>query len=424
MSILSALYTGVSGLNANGQWLSVIGDNIANVNTIGFKGSVMSFGDILSQSFAGGSGTSQIGRGVTIEGVTTVFDQGTFQTTSSGLDLAIDGEGFFIVNSAGTRAYTRAGNFKINDEGYIVNSSGAFLQGIQYDNGVQGAFGNINVLTGTNEAQQTTTAAMEVNLDSTDTPTTWTNIPVAGSTTPPATTTYNESTSVTVYDSLGGAHQVTAYFTNISTTANPRTWEVHYVYTTTDSVTGVTTYYQANATAQTLVFNANGALTSGNAATGSFNWGGGLTNSIAFDLTGSTQFASDFSIQSLTQNGYASGDLSSISIGPDGLVTGTFTNGQTRTLAQIQLARFAAPTELQKLGNNLFAASGSSGDAVIGNPETSGLGRTLSSSLELSTVDLAEQFTQLITAQRGFQANTKIITTTDDLLNLLISIKQ
>jgi flagellar hook protein FlgE len=415
MSILSALYTGVSGLNANGQWLSVIGDNIANVNTIGFKGGVMSFGDILSQSFAGGSGTSQIGRGVAIEAVTTVFDQGTFQTTSSGLDLAIDGDGFFIVNRGGAPYYTRAGAFKINDEGYIVNSSGDILQGRVADqDGVLGAVGDLNVLSGAFLANPTTEGTLVVNLNADDT------IPTTAWTVPPAAGAYNESTSITVYDTLGSAHQASMYYVKGATTGTgDTTWYAHCVYQNSAG-----TYVEAGGSPITQVYNSSGVLTSGATGSLSFAWGGGLTNTVALDMTGSTQFASDFSVSSITQNGYAAGDLNSIAIGEDGLISGTFTNGQTRTLGQVELARFTAPTGLTKLGNNLYGATASSGDPIVGDPKSSGLGSLKSSSLELSTVDLAEQFTQLITAQRGFQANTKIITTTDELLNLLISIKQ
>jgi|WetSurMetagenome_2_1015567.scaffolds.fasta_scaffold00033_49 flagellar hook protein FlgE len=416
MSILSSLYTGVSGLNANGQWLSVIGDNIANVNTVGFKSSTMSFGDILSQSFTGGgTSTSQIGRGVNVDAVTTIFSQGTFETTSSGLDIAIDGEGFFIVNSAGTRAYTRAGAFKLDDNGNIVNSSGAILQGYVGDTNV---IGNLNVSTSQSAASATSTANISANLNADDTAITtawgtWT----AGTTTAPTSTLYNESTSLTVYDSLGGAHQLSAYLTKTA----DNTWSAHYVYQDANG------NYQNAGTQEPIVFTDAGVLQSGGTGTATIaDWGNGSTTgqAIAVDLTGTTQYASDFSVNSLTQNGYSSGSVSNIAIGEDGVITGTFTNGQTRTLGQVALARFNAPTELAKLGNNLYAQSSESGTPIVGAPETSGLGRTLANSLELSTVDLAEQFTQLITAQRGFQANTKIITTTDELLNLLISIKQ
>jgi flagellar hook protein FlgE len=255
------------------------------------------------------------------------------------------------------------------------------------------------------------------NLDATKTvPTTAWTAP-ANSATLPASATYNSSTTVTVYDSVGAEHQVNVYYRK--TAAN--TWDAHYVY---QNAAG---YQEAGS--QSLTFNNAGVLTAG-ASSGAlaFAWSGSpvtpAAGSITFNLTGTTAYASDFSVSALTQDGYSAGDLKSVSIGTTGIITGTFTNGQTRDLGQVALAKFPAPTELVKLGNNLYSQSADSGAAIVGHPSTSGLGNLKSSSLELSNVDLAQQFTDLITAQRGFQANTKIITTTDDLLNLLISIKQ
>jgi flagellar hook protein FlgE len=415
MSILSSIFTGVSGLNSNGQELSVIGDNIANVNTVGFKGSRMAFGDILSQSLTGLSGTSQVGRGVAVNGVTPMFTQGSFQNTSSGLDVAIDGEGFFMVNNNGATAYTRAGNFQLNQNGNVVTPSGAILQGYLADPTtglITGAIGNLQLLGTPVPAVATTNGTLAVNVDASATAATpWT---FAAGTTPPAAAQYNNSTSVTVYDSLGGAHQVGVYFAKTGSNA----WTAHYVY---QNAAG--TYTEAGT--QNMTFNADGTLATGASGALAFAWGNGsAAGATTFDLTGTTQFASAFAVSAISQNGYASGTLKNVLIADDGIVTGVFTNGQTRNLAQLALARFIAPTGLTKLGNNLYAQSSTSGQPIVGAPETSGLGRTLSNTLELSNVDIAEEFTNLISAQRGFQANTKIITTTDELLNLLISIKQ
>ena len=418
MSILSSIFTGVSGLNANGQALSVIGDNIANVNTIGFKGSRMAFGDILSQSLTGLSGTSQVGRGVAVNGVTAMFTQGSFQNTSSGLDIAIDGEGFFMVNDNGATNYTRAGNFQLDQNGNVVTPSGAILQGYLADatGNITGQIGNIKLLSNANLPQATSTANLAVNLDS------GAAVPAAGwvspvgSATAPAANTFNNTTSVTAYDSQGNAHQVNVYYA--MTGANAYT--AHYVYQDSAGL------YQEAGAGQTLNFSNTGVLTSpGSSGALAFNWGGGVANgSTTFDLTGTTQVAGSFAITNINQNGYASGSLKNVLIDDKGVVTGVFTNGQTRNMAQLCLARFPAPTDLIKIGNNLFAQSSTSGQPIVGAAQTSGLGRTLSNTLELSNVDIAEEFTNLISAQRGFQANTKIITTTDELLNLLISIKQ
>ena len=230
MSILSSIFTGVSGLNSNGQALSVIGDNIANVNTVGFKGSRMAFGDILSQSLTGLSGTSQVGRGVAVNGVTAMFTQGSFQNTSSGLDIAVDGEGFFMVDNNGATNYTRAGNFQLDQNGNVVTPSGAVLQGYLADatGNITGQIGNIQLLANANLPQATSTATLAVNLDSGSAvpaaawATTWT----AGTATAPPSTVYNNTTSVTAYDSQGNAHQVNVYYANTGANA----WTAHYVY--------------------------------------------------------------------------------------------------------------------------------------------------------------------------------------------------
>ena len=419
MSILSSIFTGVSGLNSNGQELSVIGDNIANVNTVGFKGSRMAFGDILSQSLTGLSGTSQVGRGVAVNGVTPMFTQGSFQNTSSGLDVAIDGEGLFMVNNNGATNYTRAGNFQLDQKGNVVTPSGAILQGYLANatGNITGQIGNIQLLANTNLPQATTTANLAVNLDSGSAVPgaawgTW----VAGTAAAPPATVYNNTTSVTAYDSQGNAHQVNVYFAE--TAAN--TWTAHYVYQDAGGL------YRESGAGQALNFNTSGVLTSApSSGPLAFAWGGAVApGSTTFDLIGTTQVAGSFAVSNINQNGYATGSLKNILIDDKGVVSGVFTNGQTRNMAQLCLARFPAETELTKLGNNLYAQSSSSGQPIVGAPQTSGLGRTLSDTLELSNVDIAEEFTNLISAQRGFQANTKIITTTDELLNLLISIKQ
>jgi flagellar hook protein FlgE len=415
MSILSSLFTGVSGLNANGQWLSVIGDNIANVNTVGYKGSRISFGDILSATMSGASGTSQVGRGVLVGGVSPIFSQGTFESTASGLDLAIDGDGFFIVSNAGAIEYTRAGDFKLDSNGNVVNPGGAILQGYLPDvNGnITGNIGNLSFLTTQAPALATSTGTLVSNLNSDDTAAAaWT---FATGVNLPSSAQYNEASSITVYDSLGSAHQVGVYFAKTGNNA----WTAHYVYQNSAG-----NYVEAGSNAMT--FSTAGVLTAGGSSGAlTYTWGGSpAASTITFDLTGTTQYAAPFAVSSLTQNGYGSGDIKNITIDDHGIISGIYTNGQTRSLGQVALAKFAATNNLKKLGNNLYAASNDSGQAIVDHAQTSGLGRILSSSLELSTVDLAEEFTSLITAQRGFQANTKIITTTDELLNLLISIKQ
>ncbi|HMK50590.1 MAG TPA: flagellar hook-basal body complex protein, partial [Thermodesulfovibrionales bacterium] len=242
---------------------------------------------------------------------------------------------------------------------------------------------------------------------------------------------YNFSSTINVYDSQGGAHQITLYFEKTADNA----WNVHYV-----NADPANPDLLVEAGTQALSFDTSGALVNDNSGTAiSFNFGGAVTSpqAVAFDfgtgtgetppgtgLDGTTQFASDFAVMSLGQDGYAAGSLKNMTIAADGVITGIFTNGQTRSIGQIALGKFIAPSKLTKLGRNLFAESYDSGQPIVGSASSSGLGRVLSNTLELSNVDLAEQFVKMISAQRGFEANSRIITTTDALLQELVNLKR
>ncbi len=432
--MLTSLFTGVSGMNANGTALSVIGDNIANMNTVGFKASRVSFGDVLSQTLAGSAGNAQVGRGVIVSSVLPLFTQGALQSTESALDLAIEGEGFFVVSDAsGANYYTRAGQFSLDKNGNIVTPDGLVLQGYQVDafNNITGTVGALKIAATQSAANATTTANIAVNLDASEAVKTWAF--TAGTTTPPASTDYNKSMTMTAYDALGGAHDVTLYFVKTADNA----WTTHYIYKDSAGM------YQEAGT-QDLTFNdgatppaVGGSLATDNAAALTFAWGGGVADgSITFDfgtgtadtppgdgLDGSTQFASVFAVLNETQNGYSAGALKNIMVSEDGLITGIFTNGQTRNVGQVVLAKFNAPTGLTKMGRNLYAESFDSGQPVVGAANTSGLGRVLSNTLEQSNVDLAMEFVKMISYQRGFQANSKIITVTDELMQVTVNLK-
>jgi flagellar hook protein FlgE len=445
--MLTSLYTAISGMNASGTELSVIGDNIANMNTVGFKGSRVTFGDVLSQSLSGASGAAQIGRGVLVTSVQPQFAQGSFESTANALDLAVDGDGMFLVNDGTSRYYTRAGQFSLDDSGNIVNPDNMVLQGYLADTAgnITGTLGNLQIATRQNPAHATTSVNLAVNIDASA------SIQGAAFTldsngdgvrSDPAN--YNFSDTVDVYDSQGGSHSVTAYY--CKTAAN--TWDVHYAIPDPSNAgqlmeAGQTSGGAGNppagaATVQQLTFNTDGSLAADNSATAmQFNFGGGIVmpQAIAFNFgtstaeggTGldmTTQFSSDFSVMSKQQDGYAAGSLKNVSISSDGTITGVFTNGQTRTIGQVAVGRFVAPTQLTKMGRNLYAESFDSGQAIIGKANTSGLGKVLSNSLELSNVDLAEQFVNMISAQRAFQANSRVITTTDQLMQELVNLKQ
>ncbi|HUJ19202.1 MAG TPA: flagellar hook protein FlgE [Nitrospirota bacterium] len=448
--MLTSMYTAVSGMDANGTALSVISDNISNMNTIGFKSSTVTFGDVLSQSLTGASAASQLGRGVQVMSVTPQFTQGSFESTSNGLDLAVDGDGFFMVtDSAGAKYYTRDGEFSIDKNGNIVNPDNLALQGYLADaaGNITGTTGNLQIATRQSPANITTAAQVALNLDATATP------PAAaftldgnGDGIPNDPANFNFSDTTTIYDSQGGAQQVTMYF--VKTAAN--TWTTHYAYADPGNPgslmeAGQTSGGAGNppvgaAATQALTFNADGSLNNDNSGTAlAFNFGGGVTapQNVSFNFgTGTgeapagtgldmtTQFASASSVMNLTQDGYASGSLKSVSVSQAGVITGVFTNGQTRAIGQVALARFIAPTGLTKLGRNLYGESFNSGQPIIGQANTSGIGQVTSNSLELSNVDLAQEFVKMITAQRGFEANSKVITTTDQLMQELVNLKQ
>ena len=452
MSILSSMYAGISGINANGAAISIIGNNIANVNTVGFKGSRAHFADVLTQSLSGASGRTQIGRGVILSDVSPTFSQGSFEVTSSGLDLGIEGDGFFLVrDNEESTYYTRAGQFSINSDGFVVNPEGYFLQGFQADTSgaVSGTIDDVDVSSTATPPNMTSGVVITANLDSRVSPI------VTGFDEDDFSNTSHFSTAMTVYDSLGNGHLATVYFTKV--------YE--------DNAGGTGNYWQWNAVSDGLAgtdvmamgylqFDTGGALVADDVADmdinptsprpldvppflglpvamSDFDFDGGVTQNqvIAFDfgasltdggsgLDGVTQFGSNSSTFFQNQDGYSSGSLKSISINQDGIISGLYTNGQTRTLGQVVLGTFNNPHGLIKMGKNLYRESYDSGQPIIGSPSSGGRGRLLSNSLELSNVDLAEEFIKLITAQRGFQANSRVITTTDELLGELVNLKR
>jgi len=429
---MSSLFTAVSGMSANGTALSVIGDNVANMNTVAFKSSRSSFGDILSQSL----GTSQIGRGVAVTDITPVFTQGSFENTANVLDLAVDGEGLFIMSDDSGIAYTRAGQFTLDKEGYIVNTNAMRLQGYLFStSGSSAGLGDINLSTLNSAPQPTESAEISANLDSRanllDDITNPFDVNDPGNSS-------NFSSTLTVYDSLGVSHVINIYFRKDTEAATGNSWDWYAVVNDSDSASGVTEI-QADGT---IDFTSDGALDVESAINypvgAGFNFSGGATadqvidfnfgTSITTDggtgLDGTTQFGSTSATIFQSQNGYSSGSLRNITITQDGFITGIFTNGQTRAVGQVALAKFLAPTEVKKMGKNLYSESSESGQPIISIPGTSGTGVVLSNTLELSNVDLAEEFVKMIISQRGFQANSKMVSTSDELMQELINLKR
>jgi flagellar hook protein FlgE len=433
MSVTS-MFTAVSGMNVNGKGLAVVGDNIANMNTHGFKSSSVVFGDIVSQTV----GSLGIGRGALLNEVSQEFTQGSFENTPNVLDLAIDGDGLFVVKKVNDTFYTRAGQFGIDKQGYATNADGYRLQGYQFD--VSGTastvVGDVNVASINSQPNDTAGVTVYANLDSRST------IPAAFDVTN-APTTSNFPSTITAYDSLGNAHVLNIYYRkNQQIAAGPAQggyeWQWYAVVSSADNANGTGDEVQAQGT---LEFNTNGALYQQTATvfpTGGFDFIGGATQnqSIAFDfgddiandsatgLEGTTQFGSVSTTSYLDQDGYSAGTLKSLTINEDGLMSGIFTNGQTKNIAQIVLAKFISQEGLIKQGNNLYAESYESGQPIVTAPGNSGTGQILSNTLELSNVDLAAEFVKMIIMQRGFQANSRMVSTSDELMTELVNLKR
>ena len=407
--MIGSLFTGISGLNANTRAMSVIGDNIANVNTPGFKKARPSFANILSQSL-NGSPSDQIGRGVTLAGVTALWNSGSVENTTNNTDLSINGEGLFIVNdSVGASYYTRAGEFSFDKDGNLVNPDGLFVQGYQLSStGALGAIGNITLPPGTTPAQATSTFSFGINLDAS------------------AASGDQYSTSIRIYDSLGNDIPLTITFTK---TANPNEWD--WEATVPTALVGAGNEVVGNAT---MTFNADGTLPNGVDPTISIP----LTNGAAaplnltwdlYDTAGVTngdlvQYASASATTSVFQDGHSSGTLQSVSVDEQGIFSAVYTNGTMTPFFQITLADFPSYPGLTKIGSNLYAETVASGPPMMNVPGGSGLGTISPNSLEMSNVDLAEEFVKMITTQRAFQANSRVITTSDEILAELMNIKR
>lgn len=422
MGISSALYSGVSGLNTNSQAMSVIGNNLANTNTVGFKGSRTVFADLLSSSINGSGGISQVGRGVGVSKVDQVFSQGTFESTESNLDVAIEGDGFFIMKEPDddTAYYSRAGAFRFNDEGFLTTPEGYRVQGKQFDATgalTAGDATDIRVVsTGLVQGNATTTLALTTNLDSSEA-----ILPIAGFNIANPDT-YNYSSSVQVFDTLGNPQLLSTYF--IKTADN--TWAARWSAETDEAVPVV-----MQGAFPDLIFNADGilpnaALVPPVATTGltvGLDWANGTTPTdieVTFDTT---QFNSASAIISQDQNGFGAGNLTGVEIDPEGIVVASYSNGKQTKIAQLVLGKFANPNGLALIGKNMYAETSDSGAPRTGLPGPE-LGKVFTNSLEQSNVDMGAEFVRMITVQRGFQANSKIITTVDELLGELINLKR
>jgi flagellar hook protein FlgE len=396
----------LTGLNAANEDLSVTSNNLANAATVGFKGSRTEFSDLFASTQEGAIST---GNGVEVSEIAQQFNQGNIETTGNTLDMAISGNGFFITSDDGALNYTRDGEFQLNSSGQIVTASGQTLQGYPpLANGGfnTGGLSDITLTTNESQPQATTTASITANLSADATPPT--DAPFSA--TDP--NSYNNTTSLTVYDSLGAAHTASLYF--INTGANQ--WQVQ-----------LTVDGTAVGTPQTLDYSDTGALTT--PANGEVTFPaytpatGAAPMNMTFNFSGTTQYGGNFGVTAVTQNGYTTGQLTGVNISSSGVVQAQFTNGNSVNLGQVALANFANVQGLQQLGNASWSATNASGAAVNGVAGNSGFGSIQSGSLEESNVDTTSALVEMITAQRDFQANAQMIQTEDQVTQSIIDIR-
>lgn len=405
----------ISGMNAASSQLDVIGNNIANSQTVGFKSGSVTFADM----FAG----SKVGLGVTVASVNQDFKDGTTTTTNRGLDVAISGQGFFRMQDPnGSVYYTRNGQFSKDAKGFLTNAQGMYLTGYPASGTPptiqQGADPvPIQIPTGLMPAKSTTQGSMVLNLNSA-------NKAIDSKTSPfdpNKVDTYTYATSMTTYDSLGNVHNMNLYFVKGESTtgAAPETaWHVYAV----DSAAPATDKPQD---VGSLTFDANGNLIKGGKQTINMVASNGAPKqTFTLDFTGTRQQnTGKDGVTSKTQDGYKAGELTGYQINDDGTITGSYTNQQKQLLGQIVMANFAAPEGLVSEGNNVWSESAKSGQPIVGTSGTSGLGNLTSGAVEASNVDLSKQLVDMIVAQRNYQSNAQTIKTQDQILQTLVNLR-
>ena len=397
----------VSGLNAAATNLDVIGNNIANSATYGFKSGTASFADM----FAG----SKVGLGVKVAGITQDFTDGTTTNTGRGLDVAISQNGFFrMVDSNGSVFFSRNGQFKLDENRNIVNMQGLQLTGFPATGTPptiqQGANpGPITIPNTLMAAQATSKASMQINLNSTD------KLPTEKTFDPKNADSYNKKGPVTVYDSQGNAHEVNAYFVKV----DDNKWAVYTIDSSDSKATTPTT------PSTTLEFDNNGMLTKGGTfdiTTGAINGANAVKFSMSFQNSMQQNTGAN-NIVATNQDGYKPGDLVSYQINDAGTVVGNYSNEQKQVLGQIVLANFANNEGLASQGDNVWAATQSSGDALLGTACTGNFGKLTNGALEASNVDLSKELVNMIVAQRNYQSNAQTIKTQDQILNTLVNLR-
>lgn len=405
---MSAFSIALSGLTAASTDLDVVSNNIANADTVGFKSSRAEFADVYAAG-AVNLNQSSVGEGARVDATAQQFTQGDITTTGANLDLAISGDGFFTLQDANGTVYSRNGQFTTDQNGNVVNATGQALQ--VYPPTTNGGFNtgtttDLNLETAQSAPNATTTGTVILNLPANST------APATAPFDPTNPATYTQSTSTTVYDSLGNASPATFYFVQ---TAVPNQWQVHM------TVNGT----QVGAV-QDLNFSTTGAVTPAGGGTLAFDGyaptDGAAAMNMSFNFGQTTQYGGDFGVTSIVQDGYSTGQLSTVSIDASGIVSAVYTNGRTTQLGQIAMANFPNPGGLKQLGDTNWAQTYTSGTVVQGTAGSASFGSIQSGALESSNVDLTTELVNMITAQRAFQANAQAITTANQLSETVINI--
>jgi flagellar hook protein FlgE len=429
--VLRAMFSGVSGLRAESEAIGVVGDNIANVNTIGFKSQRAIFQDVLGHSILAGTSSALPGSGVRVGEVQQLFTQGSIANTGVSTDVALNGDGFLVVNGTvdgiTSNFYTRAGQLTIDNEGFLVNQQNLNVQGYRAnpDGTLQASVSDLQVPTASLAPFATTEITITSNLDSREPVLTFDILDPDG--------TSNGSTSITVFDSLGTARTLDIYFNNMG--GNLYSYNV---VADGAELAGGTAGTHTLVSSGTLQFTSDGALQTATTPALAVSFAGGATANQAIDLnfgdditqdgsnglSGTTQFASVTAVSSQSQNGYASGEFSGLAIDGTGLVQGLYTNGQKITIGQLAIAKFRSNDGLGRAGQNLWIETRDSGTAALGAAGAGGRASVSAGALEQSNVDLGEEFVGLIQHQRSFSANSRTITTADEMLQELINIKR
>ena len=419
-----AFNTAVSGLTAASTNLEIIGNNVANAGTTGYKSARGEFADVYASSQLGAAANA-IGKGVSISGVTQSFTQGNISFTNNVLDMAINGGGFFLLNDSGSNVYSRAGNFQVDNQGFVVNPLGNRLQVFNTtDTGAQtGGVGDLLIDTSLIQPSGTEVVEFTANVDSRDLNPVLpfgTYDAFAVPPTAPVADEFNSSTSVTIYDSLGNSHVMSTYFERSASNQ----WNVH---TLIDGV--------SQGAATPVEFLDTGAIKAGvglNTSITVAGWSpknasgdptGAADQTFVVDLSDITQFGAEFAVTDVQQDGFSTGQLSGIEVGDSGVVFARFTNGQSRSLGQVALSTFTNANGLQPLGGSRWAETFISGQPIISTPGLGGVGLVQSGALEESNVEVSQELVNMIVAQRNFQANAKMIQTEDTITQTVINLR-